>query len=204
MAMEVFVGESKTDPSRAETTILLKKSAAGDKEARDALFERLYPMLREIAERRFRKERVDHTLQATALVHEAYLKLVEDDGIECRDRNHFLHLVGRAMWQILVDHARCHRIRVEIPADAASPLQDGVDALDLDEALGELEGLDHRQAAVVELRFFSGLTMAEAGETLGIADKTVEDDWYAARAWLRKRLKDKRDRTTPEAPGKGP
>lgn len=153
-----------------------------------------YEALRGLAAAYLRRERGDHTLQPTALVHEAYVKLAAGGGF--KSETHFQAVAATAMRQILVDHARARAtqkrggdwLRVTLSgAEDAKPGAD-VDMLALDEALHELADLDQRKARVVELRFFGGMTCAEAAEEVGVSPKTAEADWYFARAWLRDRL----------------
>ncbi len=179
-----------------ESTTILKKARAGDAGAAEQLIPLLYDELHAVAVRFFRKERTDHTLQPTALVHEAYLRLVDQDGVEAQDRAHFLALAARLMRQILIDHARHRRsqkqggMRVRVPLNDVYPVsdEDAADLLALQDALAALEELDERKARVVELRFFSGLTAEETAEVLGVSLGTVERDWRFSRAWLQREL----------------
>jgi RNA polymerase sigma factor (TIGR02999 family) len=159
--------------------------------------EEVYGALRGLAAAYLHQEREDHTLQPTALVHEAFVKLASGKGgAAWNDRAHFQALASNAMRQILVDHARRRasqkrgggwiRVSLSEAGEAAAP--EDVDLLALDEALRELEKHDARKVSVVELRFFGGLTGAQAARHLGIAERTAEADWYFARAWLRSRL----------------
>ncbi|MDQ7013529.1 MAG: ECF-type sigma factor [Planctomycetota bacterium] len=154
-----------------------------------------YSALRGLAAAYLHRERRDHTLQPTALVHEAYLKLA-GGASDWKSQTHFQAIAANAMRQILVDHARARKtkkrggdwLRVTLsPNNAATPGLD-VDVLALNDALEQLAALDERKARVVELRFFGGLTCAEAAEEVGVSPKTAEADWYFARAWLRERL----------------
>lgn len=185
---------SDYDPS--PTTLALRGARKGDEVATRELFIAIYEELRRLAAAHFRRQPAGHTLQPTAIVHEAFLKLVDAPAIECEDREHFLALAARVLRQTLVDHAR-HRGALKRGGEARRVfLAEGLalagdrplEVLDLEEALTELEVLDERKARVVELRFFSGLTNAEAARILGVAAKTAESDWYGARAWLRRRL----------------
>lgn len=169
-------------------------AAPNDRDTTD-LFRLAYDALHGLAVGYLRRERRDHTLQPTALVHEAYLKLDLNMDRTWNGKTHFQAVAARAMRQILVDHAR-HRAtqkrggqwnRVTLSSNVLGDSLE-VDFLALDEALTRLSELDARKAHVVELRFFGGLTTAEAAEQLGIAPKTAEADWYFARAWLRKQL----------------
>lgn len=154
----------------------------------------VYEALRSLAAAYLRQERRDHTLQPTALVHEAYIKLAGKD--DWKSQTHFQAVAANAMRQILVDHARAKKtqkrggdwIRVTLSAEAAAQGTPDIDILALDDALTSLAEIDKRKARVVELRFFGGLTCAEAAEEVGVSPKTAEADWYFARAWLRERL----------------
>lgn len=153
-----------------------------------------YAALRGLASSYLHKERHDHTLQPTALVHEAFLKLAEPGS--WKSRSHFQAVAANAMRQILIDHARARAtkkrgggwLRVTLSGQASPSEDDGIDLLALDEALNALENLDVRKARIVELRFFGGMTNAEAASEVGISPKAAEADWYFARAWLRDRL----------------
>jgi len=163
----------------------------------DELVPLVYDELRELAGAILRHERREHTLQPTALANEAYLRLVDASNVEWKGRAQFLAIAARSMRQILVDHARARAAakrggkRVRVTLSDTSTGGTGapeVDVLDLDEALGELAKVDARKAQVVELRFFAGLEMREIAEILRVGQTTAEDDWYFARAWLRRRL----------------
>lgn len=179
-----------------EATRLLRAVSAGDREAAEELAPIVYEEFRRIAERAMAREGPDHTLQPTALVNECYLRLIDQDRVKWRSRTHFFAIGARAMRRILVDHARKklrdkrgggrHRITLD-EAVALSARRDE-DVLAVDEALTELVELDPRQAEIVELRFFGGLTMAEVAESLGVSKRTVEADWTMVRAWLRRKL----------------
>lgn len=155
----------------------------------------VYEALRGLAAAYLHQERRDHTLQPTALVHEAYLKVARGSS-EWKSQTHFQAIAANAMRQILVDHARARQtqkrggkgLRVTLTPDSVSVPGMDMDLLALDEALKQLSRLDERKARVVELRFFGGLTCAEVASEIGISPKTVEADWYFARAWLRDRL----------------
>jgi RNA polymerase sigma factor (TIGR02999 family) len=152
----------------------------------------VYDHLHHLAAHYMRRERPDHTLQATALVNEAYLRLISQFGTAWRDRTHFFGVVARIMRQILVEHARARRAHTRGGALQKLPLDEVLDfspeksqdLIDLDYALGPLERLDPQQARVVELRFFGGLTVEETAEILGISPRTVKRDWRVARLWL--------------------
>jgi RNA polymerase sigma factor (TIGR02999 family) len=177
-------------------TVLLRAAEGGDRQALDALLPLVYDELRRLAASRLREERAWHTLQPTALVHEAWMHLVDAKEVEWKGRAHFLAVAARAMRRILVDHARRRGARKR-GGDADRVSLDGaatfgrpqLDLLALDEALEALAAHDERKGRVVELRFFSGLEMEEIASVLGFSQTTIEDDWYLARAWLNKRLK---------------
>ena len=160
----------------------------------DAYLPEVYDQLRGLAEAFLRRERPDHTLQPTALVHEAYLRLAEQDRAAWNDSSHFQATAATMIRRILVDHARGHKAAKRggdwhrVTLSEASDGTGDVDLLELDEALVELAGLDERQARVVELRFFGGLGIKEAAAQLGVSPRTVDGDWRLARAWLHRRL----------------
>jgi RNA polymerase sigma factor (TIGR02999 family) len=185
------------EPSPTDLTRLLLDWSRGDKTALDRLMPLVYDELRALAERSLRHERSGHTLQGTALVHEAYLKLVDQRQVRWQDRAHFFAVAAQLMRRILVDHARRHGAakrgsgqprhpldEADAPA-AAAPL---VDWLALDCALDRLAALDERQARTVELRFFGGLTIEETAEVLQVSQATVKNDWSLARGWLYREL----------------
>ncbi len=182
---------------KAETTRLLAELTRGDAAALDQLTPLLYEELHAIARRILSRERRDHTLQATALVNEAYLRLVDQTSATLRDRVHFLSLGATMMRRILVDYSRtADRLkrggdRKAVTLHDASALTETpeIDVLDVDEAMRELEQLDPRQARLVELRFFGGASVSEIALALDVSERTVNDDWRMARAWLRRKLK---------------
>lgn len=182
---------------RGTVTELLDALSDGDREALDRLFPIVYEELRRIARRRLSKERPGHTLNTTALVHEAYLKLVGLDSIQYEGRAHFFAVAAQAMRNILVSYAQYKKAakrgggRPGVPLDEAVVMSeqqaDGI--LALDEALGRLQALGERQYRVVESRFFAGLTIEETAEALDISPATVKRDWNLARAWLNRELR---------------
>ena len=181
--------------SGAVTELLLE--CRSDDRAADRLFPLVYEELRRIAHRQLRRERTGHTLGTTALVHEAYLKLVDITRVEWRDRVHFLSMAARAMRRILVDYARRHRAERRGGGVAPLALDDApdqsVDAqadelIALDEALTRLGELNPRLVQVVEYRFFAGMSEEESAEALAVTDRTVRRDWVKARGWLRQAL----------------
>jgi RNA polymerase sigma factor (TIGR02999 family) len=183
-------------PQRHDVTGLLLQWRQGDAAALEHLVPLVYDELRRIARAYLRGERAGHTLQATALVHEAYLRLVNLDRMTLADRAHFLAVAARLMRQILVDHARKRNagkrggdVTMVGLADEAFPAKSpGVDVLALDEALDEMASFAPRQRDLVELKFFGGLTIDEAAQALGISAATVEREWATAKAWLYQRL----------------
>ncbi len=175
-----------------DITALLLAWHAGNREAPDRLFELVYDELRRIAHRQLGRERADHTLGTTALVHEAYLKLVDQTRARLVDRTHFFAIAARAMRRILVDYARQHRAlkrggagsRVSL-GDVSLVAAERADTLvALDEALSRLAELDERLSRVIECRFFGGLTEQETAEALGVTARTVRRDWVKAKGWL--------------------
>lgn len=190
---------------RATVTQLLQEVGAGRRDAMDRLVPVVYGELRNIAQGHLRREQKGHTLSPTALVHEAYLKLIEIDQVAWQDRAHFFAVAARQMRRILIDHAR-NRGRAKRGGDAVKvPLAEAADmpALDtegllmLDDALSRLEALNERQCRVVECRCFVGLSVVETAEALGTSPTTVKRDWAFARAWLNREL----DPPTEESPG---
>lgn len=181
----------------SDVTSMLCRVKSGDTSVAAALLPLVYDDLRAQAASLFRSQNIEHTLQPTALVHEAYLKLVKAEGQSWESRRHFMAVAATAMRQVLADHARDRRRlkrggsagqRVTLHDSHAADLGTFVDVVDLDDALGELAQLDARQSRIVELRFLSGLNTDEIAELIGVSRRTVELDWRVARAWLRKRL----------------
>ncbi len=186
---------SNADPKHAVTQ-LLSDLQSGKRGAADELLPLVYNELRRIAASYMRRERADHTLQATALVHEAYLQLVDQTRIDWKNRAHFFGVAAQLMRRILVEHARSHHAQKR-GGDANKIALDDiinyfpqkeVTLVALDDALKELERLDARQSRIVELRFFGGLTTEEVAEVVGISTATVEREWRAARAYLHSQL----------------
>jgi RNA polymerase sigma factor (TIGR02999 family) len=175
-----------------DLTELLHRWSAGDKGALERLTPLVYNELKRVAHRQLRRERADHTLDTAALVHEAYLRLVDQTKATWHDRSHFFAVCGRMMRRILVDYARSqHREkrgggRPELPLNEAIdvPMQKNHEWIVLDDALNDLAKLDEEQSRVVELRFFAGLSIAETAEALGISTATADRKWATARAWL--------------------
>ena len=188
------------DDTREQITQIVTQ-VGGGKPVAEHLFQLLYEPLRQLAARFLAGEKVGHTLTPTALVHEAYLKLVDQSRVDWQGKSHFFAVGAQVMRRILVDHARARgrvkrggkAIRLQLDEHIAlSPGRDE-DVLAVDEALHKLAELDPRQACVVEMRFFGGLGVAEVATVLGVSKRTVEGEWTAARAWLRRELGGKDD-----------
>ena len=180
-----------------EVTRILQAWGKGDQQALDQLMPLVYGELRRIARQRLRRERPDHTLQPTALVHEAYLRLVDQRGATWQNRAQFFGVAAQLMRRILVDHARRHQAAKRGGSalkvtwdDAVIPAKERAEELvAVDEALSRLAEMDPRQGRVVELRLFSGLTVEETAEVLDISPATVKREWTAARAWLSREIR---------------
>jgi RNA polymerase sigma factor (TIGR02999 family) len=177
-------------------THLLKEWSDGDPLALDRLTPLVYEELRHQAARYLRRERRGHTLQTTALIHEAYLRLIDAKDVHWQSRTHFFAVAANLMRRVLVDHARRRDAEKRGGSHSALPFDDAlavvndtaVDLLAIDEALDRLAAMDPQQARVVELRFFSGLSVEETAAALGVSAKTVKRDWSVARAWLRREI----------------
>lgn len=180
-----------------EVTRLLLAWNQGDKAALERLMPLVYAELRELAKRHFRKERAGHTLQPTAVVHEAYFRLVDQTRVTWKNRGHFLAIASQAMRRILIDHARgrdaekrggeVEKVTLDVAIASPEPTRE-VDLLALDQALDRLKALDGTQAQIVELRFFGGLTIEETAEVMDISPSSVKRDFSSARAWLFREL----------------
>ncbi|MCB9853340.1 MAG: sigma-70 family RNA polymerase sigma factor [Phycisphaerales bacterium] len=173
----------------AEATILLRRISDGDRDAAKELLPLVYADLRDRASLYFRNQPADHTLQPTALVHEAYLKLIDSQDAKWNDRTHFCAVAATAMRQILIDHARRRKLARDARESQATmmnaPSGDWtVDLLDLDGALNRLATLDERHARIVELRFFGSLTIEQTARAMEVSDSTIEKEWRKIRAWL--------------------
>jgi RNA polymerase sigma factor (TIGR02999 family) len=175
---------------------LLRHWAEGDKNALTALLPLVYSELRRVAHHQLQRERADHTLQSTALVHEAYLRLLGTQPPELRDRTHFIAISARLIRQILVDYARERRAskrdggcRVAEEYIDALPIAGDSDLIALDDALNDLYKTDERQAKIVDMKFFGGLSSPEVSEVLGLSRATVDRDWATARAWLHRQVR---------------
>lgn len=179
----------------AEVIQLLDRWRQGDARAYDQLIPVVYPELRRLALGQLRRETPGHSLQPTLLVHEAYLRLADAD-VAWQNRTHFLSVAARVMRRILVEWARARRaekrggdgVRVTLTEAVSAAFTDPVDMLDLDQALERLHGLDARQAQVVELAYFGGLTYPEIGQMVGVSEATVDRDLRHAKAWLKREL----------------
>jgi RNA polymerase sigma factor (TIGR02999 family) len=178
-----------------DVTALLEAWSNGDEAARSRLMEAVYDELRRVARGHLRRERSGHSLAPTALVHEAYLKLVDQRGVRWQNRAHFFAIAARVMRRILVDHARSRAAakrgegtRVSLDGIDVGAAALDIDLIALDDALDRLAAIDARQGELVEMRFFAGLTVEETAAALGVAPITVKRDWALARAWLFRQL----------------
>jgi len=172
----------------------------GDSSAAAELFPMVYDELRALAASYFRQERSDHTLQPTALVHEAYMKLVNQKRAQWKDRAHFFAVAAEAMRRLLIDHARKHgaarrqpRTLPRIGRDATDTPMSEADLVALDDAIERLRALNERQAHVVTLRFFGGMTVEEVAQVMNLSENTIKGDWRVARAWLQQALEREAD-----------
>jgi len=185
-----------TSSRSSRVTQLLEKFEPGDRHAGEQLFADIYTELRALAARYLHRERQNHTLQPTALVHEAYLKLLGQTRVDWRGRAHFFAIASQAMRQILVDHARRRgaakrggdRHRISLDDNLVIESHRDVDLLALEDALTKLTKLDARQAQMIELRFFAGLSIAEVAKVMGMSKRSAEREWTMVRAWLRREL----------------
>lgn len=193
--------------STHEVTLLLRAWSEGNEESLDRLAPLVYHELHRIAGRLMARERPNHTLQPTALINEAYLRLVDSEQAGWKDRAHFFALCARAMRRILVDHARSRGSAKRGGGEILMPLKEALvsgqardrNLLELDDALKQLAELDPRKSQVVELRFFGGLNVEETAEALNISPETVQRDWKMARLWLYRELSGENDATRPLA-----
>jgi len=188
-----------SEQQTSEITQILQDWNGGNKAAKEQLLPFVYDELKRQARRLMSKERVNHTLQPTALVHEAFMKLSEQSGVDWQNRSHFYGYASRMMRQILVDHARLHAaakrgskpIHFSID-DVQIPVEERANSiLNLNEALERLEAFDGQQAKLVEMKFFGGMSNQEIAETLDISERTVGREWQAARLWLFRELNQK-------------
>ncbi len=185
-------------PEKPDITLLLDRMRQGDNTASEAIVPLLYDELRTIAARCLRTERRDHTLQPTALVHEAYVKLVAQKDADYRSRAHFMAIAAMVMRRILVTHAEkraaakrgggARRVPLDARAESDPTAEQGIDLIALDEAMNRLARRDPRKAKVVEQRFFAGIEMSQIAENLGVSLATVKRDWEFARTWLMREI----------------
>jgi RNA polymerase sigma-70 factor (ECF subfamily) len=190
------MSEATMASSPHSVTALLLDWSNGNKESLDKLIPVIYDELRRHAARQLRRERLGHTLQTTALIHEAYLRLVDQKNVRWQNRAHFFGIAANLMRQILVDHARKHNAAkrggtdIKLSLDEAMLVSEGpdMDLLTLDEALTRLATIDPRKGRTVELRYFGGLSMEETAEVLEVSMSTAKHDWSMAKAWLRREL----------------
>jgi RNA polymerase sigma factor (TIGR02999 family) len=175
---------------------LLQDWKQGDEEALHALLPQVYKELRRLAHYHLQSERPGHTLQSTALVHEAYLRLLGNEPVDLQNRGHFIAVASRLMRQILVDYARERRAakrdggcRIAFEYLDALPISGDAELLALDDALNELSRIDERQGKIVEMKFFGGLSAPEISDVLGISRATVDRDWATARVWLHRQMR---------------
>jgi RNA polymerase sigma factor (TIGR02999 family) len=199
------MSEPESGRGAGEITGLLRDATRGDREAFDRLLPLVYDELRQLARSKLRFERAGHTLTTTALVHEAYLKLIDQTRVEWRGRHHFFAVASEAMRRILIDYAKrrlaakrgggAGHIRLDEAPEVAAPPADDAFSLDqaheliaLDEALERLAGFNAQGARVVQYRFFGGLTNAEVADVMGTSERTARRAWTVAKAWLRREL----------------
>jgi RNA polymerase sigma factor (TIGR02999 family) len=182
------------DSTPKDVTRLLERWSGGDRDALDELTPLVYQELRKIARRQMMKERAEHTLESTALVHEAYLRLVDQKGSKWQNRAHFFAVASEMARRILVDHAKARNAKkrggpkVSLDDSPEPFVQQDADVIAINDALDELAKLDPRQAKIVELRYFAGLTIEETAEVIGVSTPTVKRDWLVARAFLQRAL----------------
>ena len=191
-----------SESPHVEVTALLRQATTGDERALAEVMPVLYGELKRLAGHYFRAERCGHTLQPTAIVHEAFIRLVAQKRVDWQSRDHFVAVAAQAMRRILVDHARQRLAskRGGVPIhidndsrfDLEAPSADPADVLALDEAITRLQSLNGQQARVVELRYFSNLTVEETAHVLHVSGRTVKRDWAMAKAWLRIQLAERR------------
>ena len=183
-------------PSPPNVTELLRNWSDGDQQAQEKLFQVVYNELHRQAARYLRNEQPGITLQTTDLIHEAYLRLISQQHVEWESRLHFFAIAAKIMRRILVDHVRGRQAAKRGGSDIRLPLEDAMvvhpgqdlDLVALDEALTRLAAIDPQQSQIVELRFFSGLSVEEAAKVLDVSERTVKRDWNVAKAWLRREL----------------
>jgi len=190
-------GRSEETLRKSQTTRILRELTSGNQDALRQLMPIVYKELRRLARHYLRNERPDHTLQATALVHEAFLRLIDQKSIQCQDRAHFIGISAHLMREILINHAIASKRRkrgggeYKVSVDETMGLvnRPDVDLIVLNDALNELGAIDSRQSQIVELRFFGGLSVEETAEVLKLSTATVKREWRLAKAWLHSRIK---------------
>jgi RNA polymerase sigma-70 factor, ECF subfamily len=183
-------------PSLPNVTAMLRDWSNGDRQAQDQLFRVVYNELHDQAARYLRHEHPGLSLQTTDLIHEAYLRLIDQQHVDWQNRLHFFAIAAQVMRRILVDHARSRHAAKRGGSDIRLPLEEAMvvlpgadlDFVALDEALNKLAEIDPQQSQVVELRFFSGLSVAETAKVMSVSERTVKRDWHVAKAWLRREL----------------
>jgi RNA polymerase sigma-70 factor (ECF subfamily) len=187
-------------PASQDVSQLLVDWSNGDQAALDKLLPLVNTELRQLARRYLRRENPGHTLQTSALVNEAYLRLIDQKSVRWQNRAHFFGIAARLMRRILIDHARSHHrakrggaLRVSLDEAAAVTEARAIELLAVDEALEKLTAMDARKGRIVELRFFGGLSLEETAEVLGISSPTVQREWRAAKAWMHRILSDGKD-----------
>jgi RNA polymerase sigma-70 factor, ECF subfamily len=186
-----------SDSAQPDVTALLCRWSAGDEKAPEQLMPLVYQELRGLARRYLQRERGDHTLQPTALVHEAYLRMVDQSRVQWQNRAQFFGIAAQLMRRILVDHARAHVAakrggqveRISLEDAQISPEERAAELVELDAALTELAAVDMRKSRIVELRFFGGLSIDETAEAMGVNSATVRRDWTVAKTWLHHRIR---------------
>jgi RNA polymerase sigma factor (TIGR02999 family) len=184
------------EPAATDVTLLLKRFSSGDEQALAELIPQIYDELRRLASFYLQSERVNHTLQTTALVHEAYLRLVDQKQVEWSNRNHFFGVAAQMMRRILVDHARKHVSlkrggsfsRISLEEAAVFSRERPRELIAVDELLTRLASLDPQGSRIVELRFFAGLSLEETAEVTGLSSAKVRREWSAAKAWLTREI----------------
>ena len=184
------------DASSGDVTQLLKRVSDGDQSALDSLIPQIYDELRRLASSYLRSERIDHTLQTTALVHEAYLRLVDQQSVQWHDRNHFFAIAAQMMRRILLDHARKHTAvkrgksftRISLEEAAVLSQHDPDQIIAVDELLTRLTSFDPQASRIFELRFFAGLSLEETADVLGLSIAKIRREWGAAKAWLMREM----------------
>jgi len=188
------------DGPAPDVTQLLSQWSRGDHAALEALMPLVYGELRRLASAYLRRERPNHTLQSTALVHEAFMRLIEQQDVQWKSRAHFYGIAAQMIRRILVDYARAQHaekrgsgaIKLELDEALAVPQDAGLDVVELSDALERLAGYDPRLSRIVELRFFAGLSIEETAEVTGLSPATVKREWVSARAWLFRELRGKK------------